>query len=541
MVLLNFITKGINKTIAPKFLRWSLRIHESLPASSIIPTNAFSLLPLAQRLVSIEAQDDYRQLRFGSNAQDGFLIQASNSFDEFVERAWNVLGLEKLAAEKEKQTKPARTELVAETKPMTRLERRRDKNHTSLNRKSANHEELLQQGRQRVHLLEKYLLPAFAKSSISDPPQTFVKWIRGEYLIAKYGLLVQDAIRKHPELRDDAAGLSTFGAKTLDGKEAEFPLDSILPTVKIVRNAFYMEDWSIAKAPLASWKNGDEYATAGDFGEMTIDTIIHNRLQGQIAFSGPINAYFEMRRREDSYELWTKDYIFGLANYLLQRIEEMNEQSACELETTILDVGAGDGRLIYFLRRAMKEIASSKRKIGDRRNATMSDSSMPTLIATDDGSWRAPIYNNSHIQVEQLSAADAVEKYGPKPEFDNKRLIVLCSWMPPGEDWTFLFRQPAAEMLMQSNEASAEHSGLVEEYILVGECDDGTCGHNWYTWGNNDFYPAVEADNNTPEMPPHIVDGYIRVDLEELSQLQFSRFDCSRSSESKTVSFRRGN
>jgi hypothetical protein len=40
-------------------------------------------------------------------------------------------------------------------------------------------------------------------------------------------------------------------------------------------------------------------------------------------------------------------------------------------------------------------------------------------------------------------------------------------------------------------------------------------------------------------VPPHVVDGYVREDLEGLSAFQFSRFDCKRSRETKTVSFRR--
>ena len=96
----------------------------------------------------------------------------------------------------------------------------------------------------------------------------------------------------------------------------------------------------------------------------SIERIIHDKLRGQIARSGPLNAYFEMRRREDSYELWTKGYVFGLARYLLERIVEMDHRplsssaarSGTPPKTTVLDVGAGDGRMVYFLSRAMKEI-----------------------------------------------------------------------------------------------------------------------------------------------------------------------------------------
>ena len=87
----------------------------------------------------------------------------------------------------------------------------------------------------------------------------------------------------------------------------------------------------------------------------------------------------------------------------------------------------------------------------------------------------------------------------------------------------------------------------------MGETDDGTCGHNWHTWGNPDFRDVVterddddrvderRADDDVcvSESPPYVLDGYVREDLEGLSMMQFSRFDCKRSRESKTVSFRR--
>jgi hypothetical protein len=526
MVLFNFITKGLNKALAPKFLRLSLRIHQS------IPINAISLLPLSQRLVSIEVQDDYRQL--GKPSHDGILSNASKSFDEFVDRTWNVLGLERMVERENETNGKIESDLDATNKTELRVVKER-KNHKS----ASSNEGLSQKGHDRVQLLGKYLLPALTYT-INNLPQTFVKWVRGEFLIAKYGLQVQEAIRKYPELKDDAAGLSTFDVQTIDGKEAEFPLNAILPTVQTVRRAFDMEDWSLVKLPVTSFCDEIE-----DSESMSIEDIIHHRLQGQVAYSGPLNAYFEMRRREDSYELWTREYIFGLANYLLQRIDEMNSVLSDDVDTTILDVGAGDGRLIYFLRRAMTEIESSKTRTQIRKKGSKLKSCIPTFIATDDGSWRAPIYKTSHIQVEQLSAEQAVEKYAPNPNETNKRLIVICSWMPPGEDWTYLFRRPARiEELSPHAENEFENSiqkntGLVEEYILIGECDDGTCGHNWYTWGNRDFDSNNNANDEIEKVPPYTEDGYIRVDMEELSELQFSRFDCKRSSESRTVSFRR--
>lgn len=513
MVFFDLITKGFNKVIAPKFLRLSLRVHRS------IPVNAVSLLPLSQRLVSIEVQDEYRQL--GKPTRIGVLSNASKSFDEFVDRTWSTLGLEQMV------------DRTSQINDVSRKDKDDEPAATTQNN------EMVQRSNERVQLLTKYLLPALASDTI-DPPQVFIKWIRGEYLIAKYGLQVQEAIRKHPELKDDAAGLSSFDVQTIDGRDAEFPLDTILPTVKTVRRAFDMEDWARSKVPVSSL-DGDMW----DIDQMKIEQIIHYRLQGQIAYSGPLNAYFEMRRREDSYELWTKDYIFGLANYLLKRIEEMNKQSAGDVETIVLDVGAGDGRLIYFLRRAMNEIRSSKNRSRIGRQDSKLKSVIPALIATDDGSWRAPIYKTSHIQVQQLSVDKAIEKYAPTLEDNNKRLIVLCSWMPPGEDWTHLFRQSITQVLTKTDDEgeSKQHGSQrrlarVEEYILIGESDDGTCGHNWYTWGNIAFHPTNDTGIKEAELSPHDADGYTRVELEDLSDLQFSRFDCKRSSESRTVSFR---
>lgn len=259
----------------------------------------------------------------------------------------------------------------------------------------------------------------------------------------------------------------------------------------------------------------------------------------------------------DSYELWNYDYIFALAQYLIDRITALDSVKSTPLHTTILDVGAGDGRLIYFLRRAMNQIVvtnssassiiSLHRKNGKTKRAIESMEvksqtfKLPILIATDDGSWNAPIYKNQHIAVEKLSAVEAVAKYAPPPpeqtsEVGSSRIIVLCSWMPSGQDWTGDFRKPSSS-LFAPGELGGE--GIVEEYILIGECDDGTCGDNWLTWGNADAYECEDGNKKPVRVAPYAEDGYERVDLEELSRLQVSRFDCKRSSESKTVSFRR--
>ena len=95
--------------------------------------------------------------------------------------------------------------------------------------------------------------------------------------------------------------------------------------------------------------------------------------------------------------------------------------------------------------------------------------------------------------------------------------MVLCSWMPPGQDWTADFRRPvdiandATAYGENDGDEGEEPERLVEEYILIGEADDGTCGHNWHTWGNADF--------RTEEDAPHDLDGYERVNLSDLTEL----------------------
>lgn len=521
-------------------------MHESLSSSSSVPIispNYISLLPLAQRLVSIEVQYDYLQLAQGKGGQK------SNS-DSFIDQTWNLLfeGRQKKLQAKQEDQAEAEAQRLWEAKQQKRQKRRQQRRNKSMhmNGNDDQDKELLELGDRRVELLEQYIRPALLPTQKShsrhlfthhhqqkNPESTnyydnFVKWIRGEYLVAKYGLVVQRAVRQHPELRDDAAGLST-----LEVEMEESPIK--LPSVNTVREAFGMQDWSRRKVPYSSWGEdaGKLVSTDGKINNLNIQHIIHQKLQGQIAHSGPLNAFFEMRRREDSYELWTREYIFGLAKYLLDRIAEMDrQQGAQQTDTIILDVGAGDGRLAYFLRRAMKEQKQIKSPSSQQVN-------LPTIIATDDGSWKAPLYSNRHIQVEQLSAIESLQKYakyaGEGEGNEKTRLIVLCSWMPPGQDWTVDFRRP---MGTPTGTAADAVERLVEEYILIGEADDGTCGHNWYTWGNPAFLDSEYEEEQ--RVAPYRSDGYTRVDLEELSLLQFSRFDCKRSSESMTVSFRRG-
>merc|ERR1712060_530383 len=146
------------------------------------------------------------------------------------------------------------------------------------------------------------------------------------------------------------------------------------------------------------------------------------------------------------------------------------------------------------------------------------------VIATDNGSWKI----NHGGNVKHLNVQQAMTNYGDQEDI---QLIVISSWMPYGHDWTHLFRQKK-----------------VYEYILIGETDNGNCAHKWYTWGNpdyNNYNRNWEARDESIEaytvMPPYQADRYERVDLEDLSELQYARFDTSKSRCSSTVSFRKYN
>jgi hypothetical protein len=237
---------------------------------------------------------------------------------------------------------------------------------------------------------------------------------------------------------------------------------------------------------------------------------------GHVTHCGPFNAVCE---EAEIFQMWTQDFVSHLGKYLTDRAANFNG------ETVVLDVGAGDGLLVRFLDEMLeREAKRVSRTPGKRRSQKP-----PTLVAADDGSWG--IF--AKAQVENLNMTDSILKYKTGEDDKKRQLIVLCSWMPMGEDWTAFFR---------------EHG--IDEYILIGEADDGTCGHNWETWGNPDFLPFEEDHEINSEgdqvpyatkdlVPPYKQDGYERWDMEALSQFQFSRFDCAASRSSKTVSFRK--
>lgn len=218
---------------------------------------------------------------------------------------------------------------------------------------------------------------------------------------------------------------------------------------------------------------------------------------GLIAHRGAWAAYAE---EHGVYELVTRELMSALAVYLHDRRAAL--LSATDKELRVLEVGAGNGELSHHLRQELRS-----RQVPAQ------------VIACDNGAW--PLDAALRFDgVEALSYRAALRKHEPH--------VVLCSWMPMGADWTADFRA----------------CGSVREYLLLGECVDGACGHNFLTWGNAAFATDESTDDDAAHtLPPSARDGWARREIVEISRWQLSRFaadveDCEYNS--CCVSFRRG-
>ena len=359
-------------------------------------------------------------------------------------------------------------------------------------------------------ILERYLRPILVPNEKWSDVQRwmfhvrFLKFARTEYLRARYAQDLKSAMDRYPKLqRGPQIKLRGPLRSWLSGSPEKVDYQSVqLPSSSTVIKAFKMTDWKRTKGVDAVWKgmtaltnrlNGQSISIPGssmrfpileddtDLKHLSVEDILE-LAGGHVASCGPFNALCD---HCNIFQLWTQEYINGLADYLGERSRS---------NTVILDVGAGDGLLGKLLREQLHRRY--------RRD-------IPDVIAIDDGSWHI----RTKADVEKMSVAKAVKKYA-----SSNHVIVLCSWMPAGVDWTALFRKER-----------------VDEYILIGESDDGNCGDNWETWGNPEFRDS--DDTNT--LPPFKADGYEASTLKSLTPHSFSIFDSRDSSNSTTVSFRR--
>jgi len=187
------------------------------------------------------------------------------------------------------------------------------------------------------------------------------------------------------------------------------------------------------------------------------------------------------------YEILTQEYLEKLAEYMEERINFLLQKFPPPI--VIVEVGAGDGKLTHFLDEKLKE-----RGVTDYR-----------IVATDGGKWGIKKLH----RVEQETHKEALWDFQPH--------IVLSQWMCKTEDWTKDVRDEPS----------------VQEYVLISPPDSNTCGLTWDTWG----IPYTQKEQGS--IPPYAQDGFVRVDLSELSELQLCQKDTMTQRHSATTSFRR--
>ena len=508
MVLLS-LSHRFNKAVGPVLLRYGLSARNALGTQPISDNPALDyllLIRLGQKLVSLEVEEEADQiLRKARQEKSAFDRWSEDKFDGIFGKGEP----EEYYTQKE----------IEEMNP-------------------------------RLQAFESYMRPILVPNERwSDIMRwqmniRFLHWARNEFLAAKYGLDLKEALEAYPKLRSGPQVLESKAKRKLkfvlgdkDSAGEKEWLQST-PSAHLVQTAFQMQSWSRKKDNDAAWKrmiqityglDGEVIPLPGsdkkiakvnpetDVSHLSVEDILEVTGTG-VSSSGTFNLFCE---RYDIYQLWTRDYIDGLAAYLLHRSQRHSG------DTLVLEVGAGDGFLSQLLREAFASKPQRERrqpKTQRRKMPTKKSQSkqVPDVIATDDGSWDIL----SVAPVEDLGVMDAIEKY---TKDESLQVIVLCSWMPVGADWTALFR---------------DHN--VCEYILIGEYDDGNCGDNWRTWGNIDYrfddpqsLVVDQEDSGMPMIPAYEAEGYSRVELEDLANFHFSRLDSSVSNNSKTSSFRR--
>ena len=226
------------------------------------------------------------------------------------------------------------------------------------------------------------------------------------------------------------------------------------------------------------------------------------------------------------YEVITADYVTQLARYLRRRrLEILGADASSTRPLRVLELGAGDGRLTRHLREHL-------------------DGHGIEVCATDDHSLG--LAKGGRHGVVAADALDAVAVAGNKCGFSREPTtavsssslpgacdVALVCWQPMGVDWTAAIRASAS----------------FQEYVLVGEVDDGICGDPLATWGvrvhdsgdSGDFGGGEGMSEGDLDVA-YASDGWSRVDVtEELGGRQICRTDerWLMGRRSRTTSFRR--
>lgn len=313
----------------------------------------------------------------------------------------------------------------------------------------------------------------------------FQVWLRNQYLMRKYG-----------------------STETYFKAEKELEDQSHLPSIRKLVDIFKLKQWKYVEP---NCKDTHEKAMKDHIlqkaGNGKTNTLNFEELL-EIAGCSVMgcNEYNWFCEENQIFEFFTKDYIDKFGKYLRERVYDIASKKNTD-SITILEVGAGSGVLGHFLQND-----SPLMKLAPGVNVE--------YVATDSGI--AKLHVNSNFQVLKANYSAALMNFQPD--------IVICSWMPMNEDWSVFFRQFRS----------------VYEYILIGEFDDGCCGHNWFTWGN---IADIPSDKNIipshlhrylDPIAPYVVDNFEKIYLNDLSYLQYSKYDTHYSrGNSATFSFRK--
>lgn len=135
-----------------------------------------------------------------------------------------------------------------------------------------------------------------------------------------------------------------------------------------------------------------------------------------------------------------------LSLYFVDRISSLIARQDAEVPIPIVEVGAGTGRLSYFLRQSIDRLLPGCAQFHP-------------IDSGEDGII-------SLAETDILDAAQAMDTYQPS--------LVICSWMAPKVDLTPIFRGNPS----------------VREYILLGE--KACCGKYPETWSAKDGFTAID-------------------------------------------------
>lgn len=161
-------------------------------------------------------------------------------------------------------------------------------------------------------------------------------------------------------------------------------------------------------------------------------------------------------------ELLNKEFIRALSDHIVLALGLENDQDGRVF--TVLEVGAGNGRLAHFVKQELDLRFPNKVKV----------------IASDSGEYGY----ESIFPVEKLDCEAALEKYKPQ--------MVICAWMTPDQDFSKVFRADPS----------------VKEYLLIGEPGG---------YGSQEMF---EDDRGKYGTPSYQKDGFSKTFLNEVEKYQ---------------------